>query len=80
MPIPVSAAAIMKVGTPERRFSGTLGEQILRYLSLDPDERRHTTITVSAVVDLPGWASPRTYLDNEAIRDIAREMASRGLI
>ena len=80
MPIPVSARAIMKVGISERQFSGTLAEQILRYLSLDPIDRRHTTITVSSVVDLPGWGSPRTYLDPEAIRDLARAMSSRGLI
>lgn len=70
----------MSLDIAGQQFSGTLGEQILRFLSLDRDERRHATITVAAVVELPGWSAPRSYLDAEAIRELASEMATRGLI
>lgn len=80
MTIPVSAKATMSTNVSEQRFSGTLGEQILRFLSLDRDQRRHATITVASVVELPGWPGPRSYLDAEAIRELASEMAARGLI
>lgn len=80
MPIPVSARAILEIGTPAQLFSGTLGEQMLRYLALDGPQRRLAAITVSSAVVLPGWAAPTSYLDTEAIRDLAREMTSRGLL
>ena len=80
MTIPVSAQATMSLGVRPGRFSGTLGEQMLRFLALDREERRHATIIVTSLVELNGWPAPRTYLDAEAIRELASEMTARGLI
>lgn len=80
MPIPISARATLKLGDGAEQHHGTLGGHMLRYLALTQGQRRRCTMTVLAVVELPDWSGPRTYLDAEALRDLAREMEARGLI
>ena len=80
MTIPISARAILTMSTSDKQIEGTLGEQLVRFLALNREERGGAAITIASGVTLPNWPEPRTYLDAEAIRELASDMAARGLL
>lgn len=80
MTIPLSARAILTLSPYDRQIEGTLGEQRVRFLALNREERGGAAIIIASGVTLPNWPEPRIYLDAEAIRELASDMAARGLL
>jgi hypothetical protein len=63
MTISFSAPAMLTMGPSHPEIAGTLGEQLLRFLSLNREQRRNAAITIAAGVALPNWPGRRTFLD-----------------
>jgi hypothetical protein len=80
MTISISTRAMLTMKPSGRQIAGTLGEQLLRFLSLNREQRRGVAITVASGIALPDGRERRTLLDAEAIRELASDMAARGLI